>query len=318
MNTTLEIGSIPTNSNLLQTSSRDEFPEYGIKTENVFFNNIPTKYQAITKHGKFVTIMTKSYYVMPNGQIKKTMENILPKVGAKPYVPANTKYGWHESGDKDGAIYNSSLQTQMTLSYLFPEKFDITGAGDFVETGFSVINSEDGTFGLTVSPFVLRNSCDNRMFHLAHEKIVGYETGKTVQRNDLLVQGQQNVTLARAELDTLSLSRRHSKSLNLDYIVDVVANIKTFSQKVIDRYQQMYQLKVNQATAEALAKAMPKRVLDDCKWIDVAAKTGKVTVKDVTQWDAFNDITKSLTYGKSVLSATLSTYKQLDRILVTV
>ena len=318
MNTTLEIGSIPTDSKLIQTSSRDEFPEYGIKTENVFFNSVPTKYQAITKHGEFVTFMTKSYYVMPNGQIKKTVEEMLPRIGASAFVPKNSKYGWHESGDKDGAIYNNALETQMTLSYLFPEKFDITGAGDFVETGFSVINSEDGTYGLTISPFVLRNSCDNRMFHLAHESIVGYQSGKTVQKNQLLAQGQQNVKLARDELQTLKLSRRHSKSLDLDYIVDVIKNIKTFSNKVIDRYQEMYQLKVNQATAEKLAKEMPKRVLDDCRWIDIAKNTGKVTLKDVTEWDAFNDITKSLTYGKSVLSATLATYKQLDRIMVTV
>ena len=313
-----QIGSIPTDSKLLQTQPREEWTEYGLKTENVFFNNVPTKFQAITKHGEFVTFMTKSYFPMPNGQVKSTVEGLLEKVNAEAFIPANSKYGWHESGDKDGAIYNNALETQMSLSYLFPEKFDITGSGDTVKTGFSVINAEDGTYGLTISPFVLRNSCDNRMFHLAHESIVGYQSGKTVQRNQLLAQGQENVKLARDELKTLSLSRRHSKQLDLDYIVDVISNIKTFSDKVINRYKEMYQLKVNQATAEALAKAMPKRVLEDCNWLDIAKNTGKVTLKDVTEWDAFNDITKSLTYGKSVLSATLATYKKLDRIMVTV
>ena len=69
--------------------------------------------------------------------------------------------------------------------------------------------------------------------------------------------------------------------------------------------------------AEQLAKALPKRVTDDLKWLDIGKKTGKVTIiGDVTQWEGFNDITKSLTYGKSAFSATLKTYRTLDKIMV--
>jgi hypothetical protein len=295
---------------------RDDFSEFGIRTDNLSFNGLPTKYQTINKNGELVAIMTKVYKVMPNEQVKTEVESLIDRIGAKPFVPAKSKYDWCETDDK-GASFNGPLRTQMSLSYLFPEKFDITGEGDHVRTGFNVINSEDGTYGLGISPFVLRNSCDNRMYHLSHENILGERVRGIVNLKNK-AEVSANIRTARGELRKLKTSRRHSKNLDLEYIYDVVGNIKQFSTKVIDRYREMYELKVNQVMADKLAKAMPKRVTDGLNWMNINKKSGAVTLKDVGQWDAFNDITESLTYGKAGFAPTLKNYKALDKIMVAV
>lgn len=308
---------------------RDDFSEFGIRTSDLIFNGQSTKYQAIAKNGELVAIMTKVYKVMPNEQVKTEVESLLDRIGAKAFKPSQSKFNWHETHD-DGAIFNGPLETQMSLSYLFGDKFDITGAGDYVQTGFNVINSEDGTYGLGISPFVLRNSCDNRMYHLSHENILGASVSQKVGNESYYKNqrgegdggkfdvAQNNILTARKELRKLKTSRRHSKNLNLEYIYDVVGNIRQFSDKVIQRYKEMVDLKVNQVTAERLAKAMPKRVTDDLSWMGIDKKTGEVTLKDVTQWKAFNDITQSLTYGEAGFAPTFKNYKALDKIMVAV
>src|SRR3990172_1060597 len=313
-------------SNSYPTQIRREWNEagYGNLKEKIILNldGSRTNQLAIEKHGRVVNCMTTSYYVVPNFQIRELIKQLIERkeISATEYRPSNKRHGkWLQN--EVGGVATDITDTEMVSSYIFPEKFDITGAGDFVKTGFSLRNSEAGHSALSISPFTDRNSCDNRMFHLAHEQILGFGVEINVTPNKALIEAKKNIREARANFDGVirGFKKPHTKSLKIEIIEKALIAVRLQSQNVINRYREMYQLKIQKVQAEAIARRMPKFVLDDLAWLHVGKKKEEITFdKDVTQWDAFNDITKLLTHQGRSFRPTLDQYRKLDTILVKV
>jgi hypothetical protein len=276
---------------------------------------------AIEKHGRVVNFMTTAYHVLPNYDIHKLVSPLLSdkNINAVPLDTSNQRHGqW--TGKRVGHTVYDTDGTDMVSTYMFPEEFDITGNNDKVKCGFTFKNSEAGHGAFSVSPFTLRNSCDNRMYHLAHESILGFGVRIEVEKTLTLQDKVKQIVDAKADYskDIRGFKKRHSNSLRLEDITKALIQIRLGAENVINRYKEMYELKVLQVQAEQIARRFPKFVLETLDWIEYDAKKDVVDFvdPDVLQWDAMNDITKALTHEGKTFAPTLHQYKILDQILV--
>lgn len=318
-----ELERLRTNS--YGTQVRREWNEagYGDLKEKILLNpdGSRTNQLAIEKHGRVVNVMTQAYFVVPNFQVQEIIDKLLDHkaIGAKKFQPSKKKHAkWLQTEVSN--MFTDVTDTEMVSSYVFPEIFDITGKGDHVQCGFNVRNSESGSCAFSISPFTHRDSCDNRMFHLANEKILGYGVTISVGVDDVLKEAKKKIQQAKQDYSEIirGFKKPHTKSLKVDLIENALISVRLGAQNVINRYKEMYDLKIRKVQAEQLAKRMPKFVLDDLSWLKVNKKNEVTFDKDVTEWDAFNDITKLLTHEGRSFRPTLNQYRHLDKILVQV
>jgi hypothetical protein len=306
------------------TETRREWNDdgYGNLKEKIILNpdGSHTNQLAIEKYNRVVNFMTTSYWVVPNFDILRVVTPILEKsgIGAKPFTPSNedSSFRWMNSNRNTGYDPNG---TEMVSSYVFGEKFDITGNKDFVQCGFTIRNSESGKGAFSISPFTHRNSCDNRMYHLASERVLGAgvlvqlapDEAMCIQKDRIMAEKERFGEIIRG------FKKSHTKTINLKLIERAILTVKLGGEQVINRYKEMYQMKILKAQAEAIAKKMPQFITKNLDWLTIKEKTGEVSYKsDTSQWDAFNDLTRLLTHEGKNFIPTLNQFKKVDEILV--
>jgi hypothetical protein len=307
-----------------QTETRREWLDsgYGNLKEKIILNPDGSRSNqlAIEKHGRVVNVMTSMYWVVPNRDILEVVKPILSDhtVNATPLKPSNTKFSWANRADY---IAEDKIGTEMFASFLFEDlTFDITGNNDMVKVGFSVRNSESGKGAFSISPFTWRNSCDNRMYHLANERILGRSGIEILQATPDLVAKKEQIKKAKEQYSEVlrGFKKPHTKSIKIDLIKEAIQSVRLGAEQVVNRYKEMYRLKVQKVQAQQIARRMPKFVLDELSWLEISKK-GKILEsydKDISQWDALNDITKVLTHKGKSFAPTMRQFKTIDEILV--
>lgn len=310
-------------ANSFATETRREWNEdgYGNLKEKIILNRdgSHTNQLAIEKFGRVVNVMTTQYWVVPNFDVIKQVEPILTKkeINAKRFAPNKSEKTYRWANGVGHKSFNVE-QTEMAATYMFGDKFDITGHGDFVETGFSIRNSESGKAAFSISPFTYRNSCDNRMYHLASEKILGAGVLLSIVPDEALLKQRQRIADVRQEYSEVlrGFKKSHTKSLKLDLIEKAIIAVKLGAEQVINRYKEMYDMKLLKAQAEAISKRIPTFVTKQLDWLKVE-KDGEIKFeKDLTQWEAFNDLTRILTHDGRNFAPTLNQFRRVDEILV--
>lgn len=304
--------------NNINTTDRKAWPEYNLSTQNIVHDNgQPSRFQVIKKNDKIVAFFTKAYHVLPNEEALKLADDVAKQIGAEP-AHMDQANGWFKSS---GHVVFSNDGYKMTSYYQFDDKVDVTGGGDFVQKGFSVSNSIDGSSGFRVAPTDVRTKCNNIMMHLYRQQSLGEGVFEKVvlAQDEILAAGMENLKSAQQDWQKLPkmISKPHVKSLTTSFVVDAIKDIKKIADKVMARYKEMYQLKLEVDTARRIVEELPKVITKQLDFIKVVDKEIRVADK-VTEWEAFNDISKILTFGKLTYRSTLENYRRLDQILVRV
>jgi len=310
---------------------------YGGLKEQVLVNPDGTQSEnlAIVKNNKIVNVMSDKYFVFPNADLDDILTEVAKDVGATPYFKetSEVKTSWFKSSDN--ILSDAKYGTRALINFKFDKVADVTGRGDTVQFGFGGSNSEDGRGGaLKILGLNVRAQCDNLAYtfvpstELKEAEKIGaslWHSDKHKIHDPSVEIAKQNVITAKAELDlkTPKFYSKHSKSVSdLDNLKDqirvAVEKIKADSDRVISRYRQLYQTKLNVYTATRIKNEIPHSIVKDLNYIEYDKKTEQVTVAgDVNDWTVYNDITEALTYSKSrTFGSTIGKFKKLENIFI--
>ena len=187
--------------------------------------------------------------------------------------------------------------------------------GSKVQLGLTVKNSIDGDWSFSASGFTFREICSNMMFHLASRSFQTSALGALWGMNSK--KNIEDLTWNKA-LQISKVMKRHTKSLDVDVVAKSLQNLIEQSEVYIEKYIQMHELKMTQKMGLEIANNLPKWVLDHepvKEWLSIEKDTIKIN-DSVSQWQAFNSLTESLTHNGNTFTTTLHSYNKLDRIMM--
>jgi len=201
--------------------------KYQLLQAPIFFNAAPTKYKAILRENKLVTITGRDYYLFPNEEALKIGDEAAKLAGLEPFEKINA-YGMKKVGH---ALLNEQ-ETQMRAMYILENRAAIDG--EELNIGVNVFNSIDKSTAFGCSLFSYRYICGNGVIY-----------------------GQEEI---------FTIRRIHSSGFQ-QIIEDLKAKILAVMERgidILDAYNQMAQQELNEELAEKLKRSrLSKKVLPD-------------------------------------------------------
>ena len=344
-----------TKKDSISLTLRKEWKDYGLCASDIVINGTKLNHYVLTQNGQFVNMFSNLYHVLPNQDVIKIADRVAKKQGADFLSPLSERgvsrrqrrrwFSTNTFGAEHSNVWSDALGTRMIANYVFPEKQDITGAGDFVQFGFSCRNGIDKMTAFSVSPMTVRMACDNVMFHLAstethsESRVPSWEAGRKeiVDKTEVLIAQKAKIDASKIDFSQTGTRKLHFKGLTLEFVDEAIKRIQNSHKSLLKRYREMVDLKLAHVQAQELFKQMPQVVLKDLPYLQgVYGKANGRTIlekvnilerkdpKDKTAkpahpllWDVFNDITNSLTFAeRRAFNRNLESYRHLDRILV--
>lgn len=290
---------------------RQEWKQYGIKSMNLIYNGIPTQRQMIVRDGEPIEVFTDRYQLLPNQEMLQIADKMATVFKAKPAHLAPRD--WFVMKPKDHVIYNKN-QTQCAAIYLFDAKYEVA-KDDFVKLGFVCRNSIDGTTAFSVAAFDFRTICENMMMHIASAQMFQNARGDYLGLADSQlekIRNHQTQTIA-------AIVKKHTQKLQPEFVQASFQTVIEKAKEILKHYRQMTKLKMTQEKAQRILDVMPTSVSTSLEWLEGNYDTDKWKIKKVpsglTDWDAFNSITETLTKGKKLsFKSTLKYMKKTDQI----
>ena len=294
------------------TNEINSFPEYGIESSLLRVNAVDTTQQLITKHGKFVASLDNKYQVLPNEQVMEQMEEIGNAVGLIPLEVAPREWFYIQPDKSTIANRNKyGAVTKVASILVSPEPF-IMPDGKEIKLGLTVKNSIDGQWSFSASTFTFRTICQNMMFHISRQKFsnVGdYLSMKTDVNPEQLKDHQT--------LQTSFAYKRHTRSLDVEQVAKSLKQVYEEGKGYLQRYKELSELKMTKKLGIQLANKLPRWKTEHepvKEWLDIDPKKGIKVDDSISQWQAFNSITESLTHNGKNFNTTLSAFAQTDRL----
>lgn len=259
-----------------------KWEQYGLNQVDIKLRDLDTPYKMIVEDGQPIAITSKKYVLIPNQIVLEAADSVAQKLGAVPFI--NFKGEWFNK-PKDHVMMNAE-KTRITALYGFNEPVEIT-PGDKIQLGFSIRNGIDGGSSFGIGMFTFRHACSN-MFIMARMKVgqgMGFDDRSVISKFDTMHQGEGAEMMA-----------------SVDAIVPIVKQVIQSGTKVVDLLRTMATTKITQEKAFQLM-SLPVKYLDKISGFEVAGgKAGKkAEVKytgDVTEYQAWNDITALLTHDE--------------------
>ena len=290
---------------------RQEWKQYGIKSVNLIYNGIPTHRQMIVRDGEPIEVFTDRYQLLPNQEMLQIADKMATVFEAKPAHLAPRD--WFYMKPKDHVIYNKS-KTQCAAIYLFDKKYEVA-KDDFVKLGFVCRNSIDGTTAFSVSAFDFRTICQNMMMHIASAQMFQNSYGDYLGLSDAKLE-----KIRDHQTQTISaIVKKHTQKLQPEFVQASFQTVIEKAQEILKHYRQMTKLKMTQEKAQRILDVMPTSVSTSLEWLEDNYDKDKWKIKKVpsglTDWQAFNSITETLTKGKKLsFKSTLKYMKKTDQI----
>ena len=233
---------------------------------------VDTGFDAIFRNdnGANLGVVSREYQMVEHQQALENVLNVFEKKKLPKVTPTDIQI-------TDGG-------SKMFASFVLNKKSDIGVAtkgnrnvGDIISPGFKIVNSYDRTIRLSLLSYVIRLICTN------------------------------GVT-ANEELFTEK--RRHTKNLDLDYMIEQFMNsFERFDDVVVPRIAEMAQAKVNPVILEKELNLIPGWIQDESLtyleeggWIKFSEKEGESEiemVKAMTRWDLLNSFTYVTTHSQT-------------------
>lgn len=316
---------------------RKSWDQYDLQTYNVMEGGKQTNYQAIFYKGNFVRFAGKHYYVYPHEDVLARLDPVceglgMTRVTATPRTNFSMVYGQNQKANVEANFNREGIvATKISVNYTWDE-FD-PGDGKPVKFGATMDNTIDGTGAFSLSPYSLRQYCENGMKHLASVVNISNEfiANMVKQKSEVIDAQMKRIQTEAIGFDGMisdlkKLRITHSREMPLEVIAQYLTAIKNNISSLKLRYREMLDLQTLDKQAEHLAKKLPARLLEKLDWITVedvrnqkdkvVGRTGKLA-KPISQWDAFNSITYELSHNKDrAMSGTNWAYQNLDKILV--
>lgn len=303
--------TIVQNDSGVSENLRQEWKQYGIKSVNLIYNGIPTHRQMIVRDGEPIEVFTDRYQLLPNQEMLQIADKMAEVFKAKPAHLAPRD--WFYMKPKDHVIYNKS-HTQCAAIYLFDAKYEVA-KDDFVKLGFVCRNSIDGTTAFSVAAFDFRTICENMMMHIASAQMFQNKYGDYLGLSDAKlekIKDHQTQTIT-------AIVKKHTNKLQPEFVQASFQTVIEKAKEILKHYRQMTKLKLTQEKAQRILDVMPTSVSTSLKWLEDNYDKDKWKIKKVpsglTDWEAFNSITETLTKGtKLSFKSTLKYMKKTDQI----
>lgn len=290
---------------------RQEWKQYDIKSVNLTYNGLPTQRQLIVRNGEPIEIFTDRYQLLPNQEMLQIADKMATVFKAKPAHLA--PQDWFYMKPKDHVIYNKN-HTQCAAIYLFDAKYEVV-KDDFVKLGFVCRNSIDGTTAFSVAAFDFRTICQNMMMHIASAQMFQNTQGDYLGLADAQlekIRDHQTQTIA-------AIVKKHTQKLQPEFVQASFQTVIERAKDILKHYKDMTKLKMTQKKAQRILDVMPTSVSTSLNWLEDNYDKDKWKIKKVptglTDWEAFNSITETLTKGKKLsFKSTLKYMKKTDQI----
>lgn len=290
----------------------NSFPEFGIESTLLNINGVQTKQQLITKDKNFVASLDNKYQVLPNEQVMEQMDEIGKAVGLIPLEVAPRD--WFYVQPRKSTIGNRNkygATTKVASILVSPEPY-VMPDGKEIKLGLTVKNSIDGQWSFSASTFTFRTICQNMMFHISRQKF--RQSGEYLAMNSQVNPDQLD---DHQVLQTSYAYKRHTRSLDVEQVAKSLKQVFEEGKGYLQRYHELSKLKMTKKLGFQIAQALPKWTTDHepvKAWLDIDPKTGIKVDEDVSQWQAFNSITESLTHNGIKFNTTLQAFAKTDKL----
>lgn len=239
--------------------------EYGLTEHPINFNGERSKYKAIVREGKLISVVGKGYQLIPNEEAVKLADSAAEMVGLVPFHEFTGE--WFQRMEKH-VIYDQEFKRVHAL-YAINKPYTVNG--ESMHIGVGIHNSIDGTTAFGCGIFTFRHACKNMVLAGMRRYSQAFDERKTIEY----------------------LYKRHTSSLD-----PAKTNLKVVIVSIMDRASdiiQSYELMAARKASEELIKRikasrLPKKALPDF----LQVKEQKVEIRQLTQWELYNNITEKI------------------------
>ena len=291
---------------------------YDLVATKILHNDKPTGRQMISYKGNYISNFSERYIVLANEDLFNTADTICRKLDLEPVLPNHSKYGkndgqsWYKVAPFGNAILSNGVGQKgdgayMLATFLGKKEVDVTGNGDFVRAGVTIKGSIDGSSATQVIPTDNRNQCMNTNLHLG--------TNYNVE-NEPIRKLNAQIHKDVAELATLRGIWYHTRKVETKDLAEIVSLGVDRANQIVQEYQNLKNLKVTKQMGADIVYKLGKKLAKELSYIDIEKKSDKITVDNIDQWSALNEITEKLTHGDIAknMAVVLRRYSQLDNI----
>jgi len=282
---------------------KSEWGTYGFQERPLMADGQPTGSVAIFKRGKFVTLQSSKYSLLPHEEIDLAFDKMQDQLGIEKFeVPGRTHL------QKDAFKFENKILEdggrRMFSYWLFPGEYDMpgdSGQGRYgggaagtkgkMKYGLMAYNDIAGRMSFGGNAFSFRGYCDN---------IVTWAQ-KLLHNKKAQVNGDHHY--AGQKLTGLSFKARH-----VGETMDVKSVMESFG-RLVDEAMEMHEVykgwvseRLTREYAQAIFEHMPKNVLPEYVEIEEEEdeesgevwKNVKLMDSSKTVWGAWNDTTENI------------------------
>jgi hypothetical protein len=264
--------------NSISFGNPDEtWAKHNITQYPVDYNDEKSNWKAIVRNDKLVAILSKYYVLLPNEEAFNVAMTAAQMAGLQPFTPA--RFGMF--APKDNRLYNKA-ETRMHA--LFMPKDEHTVGGEKLKIGVDVFNAIDGSSSFGASIFTYRAICGNGVIY-----------------------GKQEI---------FGVTQIHTKGLQpvIDNLKNVILSVMDHTNDVLEGYKRLAEERLTEKMVERLRKKFPKTVQPE--WLKVEEKQAQfVALKDISLWEAYNDLTQLIWHNKSDITTKNQQYNALHKII---
>ena len=285
----------------LEGRLRDSWPQYNLASYDLFADGkkLQSESQAVIYRGKHVRSFSDRYQVLPNEDAVILAEKIASKIydpelgHLKPFEAKGvgkgnpySKVGLTKDPNKSNVYWNHN-GTVVNSLFEFEKPFCPDGKDVFLGVGMG--NSINGFSPFNAFSHTFRPYCQNVFMHMLKSKVI--ENLQSLESGDNKAGDKRGAKLAK-------VTRKHTRNLNEKEIIESMEDVISKAFEVIEDYKRLVQEKLTEKQAQQIFSKLPNRLAKSLDTVYMDKKDNVLIKGEPTQWEAFNDITNKISFGK--------------------
>ena len=297
------MNAIP-NTITLEGRLRDSWESYDLASYDLYRDGqkLSNESQAVIFHGKHIRSFSDRYQVFPNEDAVILSQKIAEKIhdaelgSLKPFeakgigsnINPYKQCGLTKDPNQSNVYWNHNGTVVNTL-YEFEKPFNPDGKDVYLGVGMG--NSINGFSPFSAFSHTFRPFCKNVFMHLLKAKVI---------LNPMTIESGDNKAGDTRGSKLSKVTRKHTRNLNEKEIIESMESVIENAFQVIEDYKNLVSEKLTQKQAEQIFAKLPKRLSNSLDTVFINKKDEIEIKGEPTQWEAFNDITHSISNGKYV------------------
>ena len=328
-----------------QIVDHNTFGKYKLFTKQLVLNGKPMGSVTIVKDvlNGFYGRVSENYQVVPHPYLQDLVRTVSTELDIDLKMAKGTERmgSWYKESTIDGSPISKDGR-YMCMSYVPTNDVGVDigeiigGRKDTINAGITVRNTLDGTTSLSISPFTVRQICQNQMHHIM-TTVAGWKgnfTGKIAAliKQKALETWEHSAVLQKKFQDQTDFLGKiykgrfiHTKNIasQEEALAHTVAVQLQFAKDYLHDYEELARTKLLMTKVQGIVDAMPVGLNKQIKAIDVKRQKVKkglyenvvtITDENKTEYDLLNDYTDILTHGdtSSTMNAQMTKMKKLQ------